>query len=79
MLYLRRATYIFDYYFHYLFNFTFFTRAAFCDFLLYLQFGVMDDVNSLRLGYYPASSPDTSDVLGGINSANLSQCRLDSD
>ena len=47
MLDLRRSIYIFDYCFRYLFNFTFFTRAAFCKFLLYLQFGVMDDVNSL--------------------------------
>ena len=73
MLDLRRAIYIFDYCFHYLFNFTFFTRAAFCEFLLYLQFGVMDDINSLSLGYDPVSSPDAPTVLGGINSTNLSQ------
>ena len=79
MLDLRRAIYIFNYYFHYLFNFTFFTRAAFCEFLLYLQFGVIDDVNSLSLGYYPASSPDAPAVLGDVDSAYLSQCRLDSD
>ena len=79
MLDLCRAIYIFDYCFHYLFNFTFFTRAAFCEFLLYLQFWVMDDVHSLSLGYYPASSPDAPAVLGGVNSAYLSQCRLDSD
>ena len=79
MLDLRRAIYIFDCCSHYSSNFTFFTRATFCDFFLYLQFGVMDDVNSLSLGYYPASSPDAPAVLGGINSANLSQCGLDSD
>ena len=39
----------------------------------------MDDVNSLSLGYYPASSPDAPAVLGGINPTNLFQYRLDSD
>ena len=73
MLDLRRAIYIFDYCLHYLFNFTFFKRAAFCELLLYLQFGVMDDINSLSLGYDPVSSPDAPTVLGGINSTNLSQ------
>ena len=29
----------------------------------------MDDVNSLSLGYYPASSPDAPVVLGSVNSA----------
>ena len=39
----------------------------------------MDEINSLSLSYYPASSPDVPDVLGGGNSANLYKCRLDSD
>ena len=47
--------------------------------MLYLQFWVIDDVNNLSLGYYPASSPDAPDVLGSVNFAYLSHCRLDSD
>ena len=41
----------------------------------------MNDDNNLNLGYYPINSPDVSspDVLGEIDPASFSQCKLNSD